>query len=318
MISAVHGNESTLTEDIEGEKLQKADDNEDSFGRGARHKKTRTHYGDEEDDYMGHFQGKDNKSKKGNKGSKGSKGINSKLLSSDGEEDKATPSTKKTSTTRLSPLKGSPNKLRAGFSRQTSAGDPCCECLNFISFAKNQTQHNHYCKGGCGMPMHGLCGMAQSEDQQMNRVCTKCQNKTNISSSNAMVNVQTSTISNTNISTTKKRKEKIISTTESTDGEEVIVTKDTQKEGQRKAHGGVRAGGGRKKKEKPQEELDAIREEVMSNERQKQGLVRLAYMLNVKYKNSSQTFVQLLLGVKSNEESGGLLKYSNVVIIYNI
>jgi hypothetical protein len=133
-----------------------------------------------------------------------------------------------------------------------------------------------------------------------------------------MVNVQTSTISNTNISTTKKRKEKIISTTESTDGEEVIVTKDTQKEGQRKAHGGVRAGGGRKKKEKPQEELDAIREEVMSNERQKQGLVRLAYMLNVKYKNSSQTFVQLLLGVKSNEESGGLLKYSNVVIIYNI
>jgi hypothetical protein len=316
MTAAVHGNEDTLAKDIEEEKLREMDEVDDTFGRGSRRKRTKTYYGDSGDEKTGHFAAAKEKQKpKGTKGKKNSIGTNIKILANEGDEDEAPPSAKKTSTSRLSPLKGSPNKLRVA--RSPTSGDPCCECNVFISLAMQQNgyvqaEHNHYCKGVCGKPMHGFCGVAQSEEQQMNRICTRCQNNDQKAIMNSTPSVQTSnTISATNVKT-KKRKAESSQSTEIQDGGVKNLTKDenTPKEGERKSHGGARAGVGRKKKEKSQEEVDAIREEVMSNEREKQGLVRLAYMLNVKYKDNSQTFIQLLLGIKSNEESGGLQNHA--------
>jgi len=82
-------------------------------------------------------------------------------------------------------------------------------------------------------------------------------------------------------------------------GAEVVITTP-------KVHGGRRNSSGRKKKERSEEEKADVLAIIMSKEKEKAMLIRLAYVLNVRYKDSGQTFIQLLLGVKSEEEASGL------------
>ena len=94
MTAAVHGNERTLAEDMEEEKLQEVDEVDDTFGRGTRLKRTRTYYGDSGDEDKGHVPATKAKQRpKVNKGNKNSKGTNKNILSTEG--DRASPSAKK-------------------------------------------------------------------------------------------------------------------------------------------------------------------------------------------------------------------------------
>ena len=245
MASAVLGNESSFSRALAQEELENIDDTEVmSKENSKRPKKSKTYYGDspikvppsrsksapkltppEDGNYDTLF--KKSKAKVATKRKATSIGKNKEiLLSTDSDAENGTKSSKMKSTTtitRLSPLKGSPNSLRGG---RVHTGDPCCECTVFINFAQMgsngglQKRHSHYCKGGCGLPIHGMCGVAESEDNQMNRVCTKCQSISSSVSKTALVKTKSNTV-------TKKRKP-------SMDEEVVDVTNDAPKEGKQK------------------------------------------------------------------------------------